>query len=500
MESPIHGLEPQLVWKHFYEISRIPRCSGSEQGARDYILDIAQRNDLERKVDGAGNVVIKKQAAPGYEQQPMVVLQGHLDMVCEKQKASRHDFSKDPIAVTREDDWITAEGTTLGADNGIGVAAALAVLEDTNLKHGPVEALFTVAEEVGLTGAKQMEPDMLEGRILMNLDSEEDGVLCIGCAGGRDTELQLELETEVLPPDYSAVQVHVGGLRGGHSGVNIHEGSGNAVKLLARFLWKQAPQLGLRLASINGGGKLNAIPRDCEALICVPSQNHSRLKEAAQVYDRDYRSEYAATDPGVFLSIEETGSSELDRVLTAGLQNRLLNLLYSLPHGVVSMSKDMPGLVETSTNLAAVDAGNARITIPTSQRSSSPTRLTDISDMVYAMGQQAGAEMQQSGDYPPWSPNLDSPTLHAAESIYHDLFGHDPQAKVIHAGLECAIIGNTFPGMDMISFGPTITGAHSPDERMQISTVRKFWEFLVAMLEARIYSERSNATPFKNQR
>ena len=483
MESAIQGLEPRPLWDHFYRISRIPRCSGNEQGTRKYILDVAERNHLEHKMDGAGNVVIKKPATSGYEQRPVVVLQGHLDMVCEKHRSTRHDFSRDPITLKRQEDWITADGTTLGSDNGIGVAAALAVLEDKDIGHGPIEALFTVSEETGLTGAKEMASDMLEGRILMNMDSEEDGALFIGCAGGRDTELFLRLETEAPPSGYSAVQVRVGGLRGGHSGLDIHEGRGNAIKLLARFLWKQAPQLDLRLASINGGSKHNAIPRDCEALAYVPPQNLAQLKDAARACDRDYRNEYALVDPEVFLSIEEDGFSPPDRVLAASLQDRLHNLLYAMPHGVISMSQVVPGLVETSANLAVVHTGDARISLLTSQRSSTQSRLTDVSDMICAVGRQAGAEVHQGNGYPPWTPNPGSPTLNAAKSIYIHLFGHEPEVKAIHAGLECAIIGNNFPGMDMISFGPTISGAHSPDERVQISTVRKFWDFLVAMLE-----------------
>ena len=483
MESPIHGLEPQPLWEHFYLLSRIPRCSGNEGGARDYVLKVAERNGLEHKADGAGNVVIKKPAATGYEEKPVVVLQGHLDMVCEKNRDTQHDFSRDPLILKREGDWITANGTTLGSDNGMGVAAALAVLEEKDIKHGPIEALFTVSEETGLTGAKEMAPDMLEGRILMNMDSEEDAALFIGCAGGEDSDLSLELETKAPPPGYRAVQARVGGLKGGHSGLNIHEGRGNAIKLLARFLWKQAPDLDLRLASMNGGSKLNAIPRDCEAVACVPAQNITRLKDAATAHDQAYKNEYSMTDPEVLLSIEEGSFSPPVRVLTASLQNSLLNLIYSMPHGVISMSQVVPGLVETSTNLAVVRTGDSRISILTSHRSSTRTRLTDISDMVCVVGRQAGAEIRQGNGYPPWTPNPGSPILSAATSIYHNLFGHEPEVKAIHAGLECAIIGDKFPGMDMISFGPTISGAHSPDERVQISTVRKFWDFLVAMLK-----------------
>ena len=483
MKEVIQGLEPQLLWDHFYLISQIPRCSKHEGQVREYVLEVTKRNGLEYRVDSTGNVVIKRPATSGCENKPVVVLQSHLDMVCEKNRSTQHDFSKDPIKLRREHDWVTAEGTTLGSDNGIGVAASLAVLESKNIKHGPLEFLFTISEETGLTGAKNLANDMLEGCILINMDSEEDGALFIGCAGGKDTELFLKLETESPPPGYNAVRVRVGGLQGGHSGLNIHERRGNAIKLLARFLWKQAPQLDLHQANIDGGSKHNAIPRECDALVYLPGEKVADLKNAAAEYDRDYKNEYSLTDPEVFISIDEDGFSKPDKVFTADLQNRLLNLLYSLPHGVIAMSQTVPGLVETSTNLAVVQTGDSRISLVTSQRSSVQSELIDVADMVCAVGQQAGAEVHQGDGYPPWSPNPDSLTLNMARSVFKGLFDHEPEVKAVHAGLECAIIGDKFPGMDMISFGPTILGAHSPDERVQISTLKKFWDFLVAMLE-----------------
>ncbi|RMG68571.1 MAG: aminoacyl-histidine dipeptidase [Calditrichaeota bacterium] len=482
MKEAIAGLEPALLWEHFYQLSQIPRCSKHEEKARAYVIEVAQRNNLEYRTDSAGNVVVKKPATPGMENRPTVVLQSHLDMVCEKNKDTEHDFSRDPIRLKREGDWLTAEGTTLGADNGIGVAAALAVLESTSLKHGPLECLFTIDEETGLTGATMLDPNLLEGRMLLNLDSEEDGAIYIGCAGGRDTELLLALDTETAPAGMKAVRIRVGGLQGGHSGLNIHEGRGNAIKLLARFLWKQAPQLNLRVASIDGGSKHNAIPRECDAVVYLPSDQMDKLKAAAEAYSRIFKNEYRLIDPGVFLEVAETGFEAPSDVLTPELQKRTVNLLFALPHGVIAMSHAVPGLVETSTNLAVVHTEGSAIRIVTSQRSSVQSELDEIVDQVCATGELAMAEIQQGNGYPAWQPNPDSPLLKRAEKVYQDLFGTAPEVKAIHAGLECGIIGDKFPGMDMISFGPTISGAHSPDEKVQISTVEKFWKFLTTLL------------------
>lgn len=483
MKEAIAGLEPKLLWEHFYEISQIPRCSRNEEKVREYIIQVAERNGLEYKMDAVGNLVVKKPATPGLEGKPTVVMQGHLDMVCEKNKDTQHDFSKDPIKLKREGDWMTAEGTTLGSDNGIGVAAALAVMESKDLKHGPLEFLFTIDEETGLTGATEIAPDMLEGRILLNMDSEEDGALYIGCAGGKDTEIFLNLDTEKVPAGFQAVQVKIGGLLGGHSGLNIHEGRGNAIKLLNRFLWKVLPQVGGRLAGFEGGSKHNAIPREAEAVVYLPADKVSELRKIAGEYDAIYKDELQFIDPKVSLTIHTSGFDAPAEMFTSELHNKFLNLLYTIPHGVIAMSHAIPGLVETSTNLAVVGMKEGKLSILTSQRSSIGSALTDINDMVRACGFQANADVHSGGGYPAWKPNPDSPLLKKAKEIYKDLFGKEPEVKAIHAGLECGIIGDKFPGMDMISFGPTIEGAHSPDERVQISTVEKFWKFVEALLE-----------------
>lgn len=483
MKQVIKGLEPRSVWEHFYEIAQIPRCSKSEEKIRDYIISVAKKNKLNYKIDAVGNIVVKKPASKGLEKKPGIVFQGHLDMVCEKNKDTKHDFTKDPIKLKKEGDWIKADGTTLGSDNGIGVAAALALMENNVLKHGPLEFLFTIDEETGLTGAMEISRDMLEGRMLLNLDSEEDGAVYIGCAGGKDAELFLKIASEKVPDGFKAVQVKLGGLMGGHSGLNIHEGRGNAIKLLNRFLWKAMPQVSGRLASFEGGSKHNAIPRESEAVVFLPQDKIPALRAMVKEYDAIFKDEYKLVDPKVFLTINESGFTTPDRMFTSELHNRLLNLLYIIPHGVIAMSHAIPGLVETSTNLAVVSRKNDQIAILTSQRSSVGSELQEIHDMVLACGYQTGAEVRSGGGYPAWKPNPESPLLKRAKKVYKKLFRKEPEVKAIHAGLECGIIGDKFPGMDMLSFGPTILGAHSPDERVQISTVAKFWKFVEAMVK-----------------
>lgn len=483
MENALAGLKPEALWEHFYQITRIPRCSKHEEKIREYVLGVAARNGLQVKTDAVNNIVVKKPATPGRENAPSVVLQSHLDMVCEKNKDTVHDFSKDPIKLLRDGDWITADGTTLGADNGIGVAAALAVMESKDIAHGPMEFLFTIDEETGLTGAIELGEDMLEGRILLNLDSEEDGDIYIGCAGGRDTELFLDLKTEPLPAGYKTVRLRVGGLQGGHSGLQIDTGLGNGIKLLGRILADNADQLSLRLMHIDGGSKHNAIPRECDAIVALPQENLADLKKLAAKYETVFKEELKGVDDGVFVQVEESGFDVPDGVFTPALQKSLLNMLYAMPHGVLAMSHAVPGLVETSTNLAVIKTYDDKIGILTSQRSSVASGLDNVVNMVRSVGTLADSAIKQHNGYPAWQPNPDSQLLHIAKDVYHDIFNGEVHVKAIHAGLECGLIGDKFPGMDMISFGPTILGAHSPDERVQISTVEKFWKYLVAIIE-----------------
>ncbi|MBW2108791.1 MAG: aminoacyl-histidine dipeptidase [Deltaproteobacteria bacterium] len=486
MDDILDGLSPAPLWAHFGEISAIPRCSGNEERIRAYVLETAKGCGLESRMDTAGNLVVYAGASPGHEKAPSVVLQGHLDMVCEKEKDSPHDFARDPIRLKKQGDWITADGTTLGADNGIGVAAALAVLTDTKVVHGPLECLFTVDEETGLAGASGLAPDMLSGQVLINLDTEEDGALYIGCAGGCDTQLILDLETETpSTPDGRTVRLHLGGLQGGHSGIDIHRQRGNAIRLLVRFLWtQQAAGAAFRLVAINGGTKHNAIPRDCEALVWVPEEGLEPLTAEAARYAAVLSDEHAVSDPNVRLDVVDTGTTVPEAVFSTAFQERALNILYGLPNGVISMSQVVPDLVETSTNLAVVKTGADRLRILTSQRSSVPSALEDVCGTVCAVARQAGARVRRGEPYPAWKPNPDSALLKTAETVYRSLFGGEPRVKAVHAGLECGIIGARFSGMDMISFGPTIQGAHCPSERVQVSTVGRFWRLLTALIEA----------------
>ena len=482
MKNVIEGLQPQLLWEHFYQLAQIPRCSKHEEKAREYVIAVAQRNNLPYKTDSVGNVVVNVPATPGKENAPVVVLQGHLDMVCEKNKDVEHDFSKDPIELQRDGEWVTAKGTTLGADNGIGAAAMLAVMESKDLVHGPLELLFTIDEETGLTGASGLDDTMLKGRILLNLDSEEDGVIYIGCAGGRDTEFFLQRTTQSPAEGSVALKILVTGLQGGHSGLNIHEGRANAIKLLTRLLWNMRQHVDFQLAEIDGGNKHNAIPRECDAIVFVPANAVETVKQIAHQYETIYRQEYQFVEKEIQIQVSSAGFTIPETTFTSQLRDALLNMLYAMPHGVMAMSLAVPGLVETSTNLAVVKTDDKTVSVLTSQRSSVSTRLDEICEMVRAVGELVGAEIRQGNGYPAWQPNPDSRVLHIAKSVHQQLFGEEPEVKAIHAGLETGIIGAKFPGMDMISFGPTILGAHSPDERVHIPAVEKFWKFLTAML------------------
>ncbi len=454
MKEAIAGIEPQLLWNHFYEICQIPRCSKHEEKIREYVIQVAKRNNASYKTDEVGSVVIRKPASAGKENAPVVVLQSHLDMVCEKNKDTVHDFSKDPIKIKKEGDWITADGTTLGADNGIGVAAALAVLESKNMVHGPLELLFTIDEETGLTGATML-----------------------------DTELLLTLETEAAPAGHKAVELKVGGMLGGHSGLNINEGRGNAIKQLARFLFNLGKELGFRLELMDGGSKHNAIPRECDAILHVKPGDIDTLGEKVAEFDGVLKAEYHGIEPNIFAKLIKDDVKTSGRVMTQDLQQKAINAIYALPHGVLGMSHAIEGLVETSNNVAVVKMKDGKFSIYTSQRSSVGTELEEVSGQIIAVGELVGAEIVQDEGYPSWQPNPDSATLKEAEKVFKSLFNKEPEVKAIHAGLECGIIGDKFPGMDMISFGPTILGAHSPDEKVEITAVKKFWDFLKSMLE-----------------
>ncbi len=481
MSVDLTKLKPELLWKHFDELRKIPRCSGNEKAAGDYVVAVAERNGLEWERDEVGTVVVRKPATPGHESAEGVVLQGHLDMVCEKNSDVDHDFSKDPIEVEIRGEWLYARGTTLGADNGIGVAAALAVLEDSTLTHGPVECLFTVDEETGLTGAGHLKPGFIRGKKLINLDSEEEGVFFIGCAGGADNEVKLPVIKEAALSG-RALKLALTGLRGGHSGLDIDKGRGNAIRLMARLVYQLGKTVPVKLASIEGGNKRNAIPRECTAVVVVPDDEVDKAKSTLDKLFADIQFEYKAVETDAKLTVQEL--SERPAVLSAESQLKVLGLLQGYPNGVLAMSQEMPDLVETSNNVAVVKTEDTDVHIALSTRSSIGSALQAVRDAIRAMSEMVGATVEQGEGYPAWTPNLDSPLLQVMKDVYKRLFGKEPEVKAIHAGLETGIIGEKFPGIDMISFGPQIEHPHSPDERVHIPSVERFWKLLTAALEA----------------
>ncbi len=482
MSSAIEGLKPPLVWKYFAEIARIPRCSKHEERMTQYILDTAKRLGLHAEADTLGNVVVRKPASPGKEKARSVCLQGHLDMVCEKNKDKAHDFSKDPIELVRKGNFLTANGTTLGADNGIAVATNLAIMEDRTLVHGPLEFLFTIDEETGLTGAGGLSGGMLKSRTLMNLDSEEEGALYVGCSGGKDTTGTWAAAFDPAPKGMVAAHLTVTGLKGGHSGLEIHTGRGNAIKILGRAL-QVLDGLGARLASIEGGNKRNAIPREAEAIVFLPQKKWAEAEQAVTAFNATARAEIATVDPELKVLIAPHKGKK-GKVVKKALQAKLLATISALPHGVAKMSADIPGLVETSTNVAVIATTPKAISLATSQRSSVDSEIREICHTVRSVFELGGAKVAQGDGYPGWKPDLRSPILQLAKTTYQQLYGKVPEVKAIHAGLECGIIGEKVPGMDMVSFGPTLEGVHSPDERIHIDTVERFWDFLLGILKA----------------
>ena len=480
MTEAVKGLKPELFWRYFAEIARIPRPSKHEERIARYVLDTAKELGLDAKQDGCGNIVVRKPASPGREQVAGICLQAHLDMVCEKNADKVHDFLNDPIELVRKDDVIMADGTTLGADNGVGVATSLAVMADRSLVHGPLELLFTVDEETGLTGAQNIDPALVASRTLLNLDSEEEGVLFVGCAGGRDTLGRWPVKLESAPAHSTACYLSVKGLRGGHSGMDIDKGLGNAIKLLNRVVMKLSA-IGARLSTIDGGKMRNAIPRECSALLFLPEEKVSRGVELVAELNSTFRAEFASVEPNLVVNMTQVASGNAG-VLDPDLQQRLCRTIFALPHGVLQMSAAIPGLVETSTNLAAIAVTENDITLVTSQRSSIASRLDEAVETVEAVFELGGAEVETSEGYPGWQPDLASPVLKLAQECYRSLYKKDAEVKAIHAGLECGIIGERLPGMDMISFGPTLESVHSPNEKIHIDSVARFWDFLVEIL------------------
>lgn len=479
MNQQISSLKPEKLWKYFSELLKIPHGSGNEKALAEYIINLARSFNLEWQKDKVGNVVVRKPASPGLENSPGVVLQAHLDMVCEKNSDVSHDFSRDPIQAYVDGDWVKARGTTLGADNGIGVAACLAVLEDRTLNHGPLECLFTVDEETGLTGAFKLGKNMLKGRYLLNLDSEDEGTFTIGCAGGADSEITLPIERKKKKVK-TLLSVKISGLKGGHSGLDINLGRGNALKLLARLLIRSMDRFKFELVAFSGGSKRNAIPREAWATLFVPESIQKKLTQSLKKEFEAIKFEYKVTEPDLALEIKTSNETGFPFVTES--QEKFLNLIMVLPHGVISMHPEIPGLVETSSNLAVVNTAEKEIKIICNTRSSILSALEAVRLSIKSAGQLAGAKLIQPEGYPAWTPNLKSTLLQKMVDIYHQLFQKEPEIKAVHAGLECGIIGEKFPGMDMISFGPTIKYPHSPDEQVNIPSVERFWKFLIEAL------------------
>jgi dipeptidase D len=481
MSNVLSGLNPKAVWEIFEQICNIPHPSKHEEKIIEFTLNFGKKLGLETVQDEVGNVLIRKPATAGMENCKTIVLQGHLDMVPQKNGDKKHDFEKDPIETVIDGEWVRANGTTLGADNGIGAAAALAVLQDNTLKHGPIECLFTVDEETGMTGAFGLKAGFLKGDILINLDSEDEGELYIGCAGGIDTNAVFKYKEEKTPAGHVAYKVEVKGLKGGHSGLDINLGRGNANKILNRILWDANRNLGLLLASIEGGSLRNAIPREASAIITVPEANAAKFEKLVKTTEEIVIKELGTIDPGVSITAKKTDAPA--NVIEQKVARNFFSAIYGCPNGVIRMIGDMPEVVETSTNLAIIKSENSKIEIASLQRSSVDSAKEDLCNMIRSVFELAGAEVENGGAYPGWKPNVNSPILKAMKEVYNNKFGKIPEQKVIHAGLECGLIGGVYPNLDMISFGPTIRHPHSPDEKVNIKTVQLFWDFLVETLK-----------------
>jgi len=478
----LNNLSPQPLWDYFEDICQVPRPSKKEEKIIRFLLDFAEKNGLEARQDEIGNILIKKPASAGRENDKTVILQSHVDMVCEKNSETIHNFEIDAIKPFIDDGWVRAEGTTLGSDDGIGVAAQMAILTATDLSHGPIECLFTVDEETGLSGAFALQPGFLRGSTLLNLDSEDEGELFIGCAGGIDTIGTLNYTPENLPLASFAIKLEVKGLLGGHSGDDINKNRGNANKILNRFLMDADKAFDMHLAEFNGGNLRNAIAREAYAVVVVPHSQKEDLVIEWNVFSSEMEFEFERSEPKFKLQHQSVNLPQF--VIDGDTKSRLLKLIAACPHGVLEMSSRMAGMVETSTNLASIKfTDDNKITLTTSQRSEIEGRKYMASEMVEAVMKLAGAEVLHSDGYPGWTPNPDSAVAKIAVDSYQRLFGSAPAVKSIHAGLECGLFLEKYPNLDMVSFGPTIRGAHSPDERINIETVGKFWKLLVDILE-----------------
>jgi dipeptidase D len=475
-------LSPAPLWRHFAALSAIPRPSKKEERAAAYVVESARALGLVVERDDVGNVLVKKPATKGMEDRRTVVLQSHLDMVCQKTPDSTHDFANDPIAAHIDGDVVRADHTTLGADDGIGVSAALAVLASTDIPHGPIEALFTIDEETGMTGANGLRPGFLSGDILLNLDSEDEGEICIGCAGGADLKARMTYTESAVTKGALAFSVDVGGLKGGHSGVDIHLGRANANKVLARVLFECAKEFALRVVRFQGGDLRNAIPRSASAVVVVPAKAAARFGARVDEVAREICAEFSAVDAD--LTIKTTTVKTPTKAMSGALSKKLLATLYASPHGVFAMVRDMPSVTETSTNLAIVDVQKGKLSITHMLRSSVDTKKRDVANMLTAVFSLLGCDVVTSGGYPGWTPNTRSPVLAVLRERYESRFKKPAKVTATHGGLECGIIRSVYPTMDAVSIGPTVRFPHSPDEHVDIQSVQKFWDFLTDVLAA----------------
>lgn len=480
MSKEILKLKPKNVWKHFYELTQIPRPTGHTKAVEKYVVDFAKGLNLDVKQDKVGNVLITKRASKGMENAPTVILQSHLDMVPQKNSDVQHDFLKDPIETVIDGNIVKAKSTTLGADNGIGAAAILAVMEDDSLVHGKIEGLFTIDEEEGMVGAFGLEPGFLTGSILLNLDTEEEGELCIGCAGGIDENVSWQYKDVEAPAGDAAVKVSLKGLKGGHSGGEIHLGRANANKLMFRFLKEAVRSLDARLASVEGGSLRNAIPREAFAVLTVLPENAEALMDLVDDYNDLYCEEFAEIETNLTLKAEKVDLPKT--VLPEEIQDDVINAVVACPNGVISMLQSFPGIVESSTNIASVKSGEGKVEIKFLTRSSSESKKEALDSMIESVFSLADAKVEAVNGYPGWQPNAHSKVLEVMKSLFVSQFGREPQVQVVHAGLECGIILGSTPGLDIVSFGPTIMNPHSPDEFVEIDTVERFYHYLTAIL------------------
>ncbi len=480
MQSALTGLEPKELWQHFDAIASIPRASTKEAAVRKYVLDIAAKHGLEATQDAVGNTVVRKPARPGRENAPMALLQAHLDMVCEKNEGKQFNFDTDGIHIVRDGDWLKADGTTLGADNGIGISAALVVMESTEINHGPLEFVFTIDEETGLTGAAEFPPGLLKSKYFLNLDNEEKGTLCIGCSGGLNTTARRKVKF-VPAKGNAAYRLKVSGLKGGHSGVDIHQGRGNAIRILGQTLQRLLEALNVEVADLKGGSARNVIPREASAVIVLDGAKEAELKQQLATIESEMKTDLGSFDSGVQITAETIERPA--QVLDLGDARAAVDLIATLHHGVLAMSPDIPGLVQTSTNLAVIAVKDGQIEISTSQRSAIRSSILAAGRMVATACRLAGFDAESGGGYPGWKPEPESEIVRKLKDVYKEQFGVEPRLIAMHAGLECGVIGEKYPGMQKASFGPQIENPHSPGERVQISSVEEFWKYLKAVLE-----------------